>query len=89
MANFVSNALAEYKLPQLVIQGLMADVSKLVKSEVSKQLSKASELLRNHECDHDEEIESLKSNYQELDLFAGLHNQYSQIQYVFCHFDSL
>ena len=85
MANFISSSLAEHKLPQLVMQGLMVGVSKLIKSEVSKQLDKASELLRDQGCDHDGEIESLKSNYEDLDLFAGLHNQYSQIKYALHH----
>lgn len=77
---FIRDLLAVRKLTQMDIQEVMKRTETLVKAFIKQTLSDATDLmLRETGCDHSDVLYTLDP--AQLDLFAGLKNQYSQIKF--------
>ncbi|XP_045034871.1 uncharacterized protein LOC116933394 isoform X2 [Daphnia magna] len=77
---FIRDLLAVRKLTQMDIQEVMKGTETLVKAFIKQTLSDATDLmLRETGCDHSDVLYTLDP--AQLDLFAGLKNQYSRIKF--------
>jgi len=78
---FVLDMLADYKMPQTTLQGVMKKTDQLVKSQVDEILSEISRRIAAG-GDLQNEIASFKAMYKNSSVFEGLEYQEKQQQTV-------